>query len=92
MGIKIYEYIRISVNWPKLGKNVYIILEKLSELDIVLEESQRLGISPQLVFAFVLATMGAGKWQNTGGEKSKFWISAAQVLLCFRTAKNSKAY
>jgi len=55
----------------------------------VLEESQRLGISPQLGIRIRLATMGAGKWQNTGGEKSKFGFSAAQVLYVLERLKTA---
>lgn len=79
-GYKDYEYIRLALIGQMLGKNVCIILEKLSELDIVLEEAKRMGIQPRLGIRVRLATMGAGKWQNTGGEKSKFGFSAAQVL------------
>jgi arginine decarboxylase len=63
-----------------LGHNITIVLEKPSELDLVIEESRRLGIQPQLGVRVRLASMGRGNWQNTGGEKSKFGLSASQVL------------
>ncbi|MDX1823083.1 MAG: biosynthetic arginine decarboxylase, partial [Thiohalomonadales bacterium] len=54
--------------------------EKRSELDLVLQQAADLGIKPCLGLRMRLASIGAGKWQNTGGEKSKFGLSAAQVL------------
>lgn len=79
-GYKDREYIRLALIGQCLGHRVYIILEKLSELDIVLEEAKKMGIVPCLGIRVRLGTKGAGKWQDTGGEKSKFGFSAAQVL------------
>jgi arginine decarboxylase len=79
-GYKDREYIRLALIGQMLGKKVYIILEKLSELDLVLEEAARLNITPRLGIRIRLASMGAGRWQNSGGEKSKFGFSAEQIL------------
>jgi len=80
-GYKDREYIRLALIGQRLGHRVYIILEKLSELDIILDEAKKMNIAPRLGIRVRLATMGTGKWQDTGGEKSKFGFSAAQVLL-----------
>lgn len=79
-GYKDREYIRLALIGRKLGHRVYIVVEKLSELDLVLEESANLGIKPLLGIRIRLSSVGQGKWQNTGGEKSKFGLSATQVL------------
>ncbi len=79
-GYKDREYIRLALIGRQLGLNVFIVVEKLSELDLVIEESHRIGIRPPLGMRVRLASIGAGKWQNTGGEKSKFGLSASQVL------------
>ncbi len=79
-GYKDREYIRLALIGRQLGLNVFIVVEKLSELDLVIEEAHRLGVPPQLGMRVRLASIGAGKWQNTGGEKSKFGLSASQVL------------
>ncbi len=79
-GYKDREYIRLALIGQRLGHRVYIILEKLSELDIILSEAKKMGVQPRLGVRIRLATMGSGKWQDTGGEKSKFGFSAAQVL------------
>lgn len=80
-GYKDREYIHLALIAQRLGHSVYIILEKLTELDIILEEAKRMGVTPLLGIRVRLASTGAGKWQHTGGEKSKFGFSAAQVLM-----------
>ncbi len=79
-GYKDREYIRLALIGQRLGHRVYLILEKFSELPIILEEAQKMGIKPRLGIRVRLAAMGTGRWQHTSGEKSKFGFSAAQVL------------
>ena len=79
-GYKDREYIRMALIGRLLGNRVYIVVEKLSELDLVIEESRALGIPPLIGIRVRLASIGKGKWQNTGGEKSKFGLSAPHVL------------
>ena len=79
-GYKDNEYIRLALIGEKLGHKVYIVLEKMSELQMVLKEAESLGVTPRLGLRARLAFQGKGKWQASGGEKSKFGLSAAQVL------------
>ena len=79
-GYKDREYIRLALIGKALGHRVCIVIEKLSELKLVLEESKSLGVTPLLGLRVRLASLGSGKWQNSGGEKSKFGLSASQVL------------
>jgi arginine decarboxylase len=79
-GYKDAEYIRLALHARRLGHRIYIVVEKRSELDIVLREAAALGIRPLLGVRARLASIGAGKWQNTGGEKSKFGLTSAQLL------------
>ncbi len=79
-GYKDREYIRLALIGQRLGHRVYIVLEKMSELDVVLDEARKMGVEPCLGIRLRLASVAAGKWQHTGGEKSKFGFSAAQVL------------
>ncbi|CAQ81008.1 biosynthetic arginine decarboxylase [Aliivibrio salmonicida LFI1238] len=79
-GYKDREYVRLALIGEKLGHSVFIVLEKLSELDLVLSEAKALGVTPRLGLRIRLASQGAGKWQASGGEKSKFGLSASQVL------------
>jgi arginine decarboxylase len=79
-GYKDREYIRLALIGRKLGLRVFIVIEKLSELDHVFSESRALGVEPLLGVRVRLASIGAGKWQNTGGDKGKFGLSPNQVL------------
>lgn len=79
-GYKDCEYIRLAMIGEQLGHQVYIVLEKMTELDMVLAEAEKLGINPRLGLRIRLASQGKGKWQASGGEKSKFGLSATQVL------------
>ncbi|WP_016856530.1 biosynthetic arginine decarboxylase [Halomonas smyrnensis] len=78
-GYKDREYIRLALMGEKLGHRVYLVVEKLSELPLILEEAERLGVRPRIGLRARLASVGKGKWQNTGGEKSKFGLTAGQI-------------
>lgn len=79
-GYKDSEYIRLALIGRQIGHHVVIVVEKPSELELVLRESAELGIEPILGVRIRLAASAAGKWQNSGGEKAKFGLSASQVL------------
>jgi len=87
-GYKDREYVRLALIGQAMGHRVYIILEKLSELSYVIEESKKMRLTPLVGIRIRLASMGNGKWQNTGGEKSKFGFSAAQVLQIIEMMRN----
>lgn len=79
-GYKDREYIRLALIGRKLGLQTFIVVEKPSELPLVIEEARKLGVKPGLGVRMRLATLGAGKWQNSGGDKAKFGLSPRQVL------------
>lgn len=79
-GYKDPEYVRIALRGLQLGVRVYLVLEKRSEARLVIREAKRLGVAPCLGLRIRLASIGAGKWQNTGGERSKFGLTVADAL------------
>jgi len=79
-GYKDREYIRLALIGRKLGLQTFIVIEKPSELPLVMEEAKALGVTPGLGVRMRLASLGAGKWQNSGGDKAKFGLSPRQVL------------
>ena len=83
-GYKDREYVRLALIGRKLGLRVHIVIEKLAELDHVFAEAEALGVEPLLGVRVRLASIGAGKWQNTGGDKGKFGLSPNQVLTLVR--------
>jgi len=87
-GYKDREYIRLALVGRKLGLNIFIVIEKPSEWSLVLEESRRLGVAPKIGVRMRLASLGAGKWQNSGGDKAKFGLSPRQLLTLWKTLRD----
>ncbi|HED18052.1 MAG TPA: biosynthetic arginine decarboxylase, partial [Gammaproteobacteria bacterium] len=79
-GHKDREYIRLGLIARKLGQPLYLVIEKLSELDRIVKQVRELDVEPLLGVRVRLASISVGNWQNTGGTKSKFGLHAAQVL------------
>jgi len=79
-GYKDREYIRLALIGRRLGLEIFIVIEKPSELRYVIEESRRLGVEPLLGVRMRLKSLGAGKWQNSGGDKAKFGLTPRQLL------------
>ena len=86
-GYKDREYVRLALIGRKLGHKVHIVLEKMSELEMILAEAKNLNVEPSLGLRVRLASQGKGKWQASGGEKSKFGLSASQVLKVIKVLK-----
>jgi len=79
-GYKDREFIHLALVGQKLGHQVFIVIEKESEVRLVIEEAEKLGITPQVGLRVRLSSLASSKWADTGGEKSKFGLSAAQLL------------
>ena len=79
-GYKDREYLRLALVGRKLGLRIFIVIEKPSELKPALEEAKALGVEPLFGVRVRLTSLGAGKWQNTGGEKSKFGLTPRQLI------------
>ncbi|MEX0622933.1 biosynthetic arginine decarboxylase [Saccharospirillum sp.] len=79
-GYKDREFIRLALLAEKLGHRVFLVVEKASEVDWVIQIAQELDVRPRIGVRARLSSIGKGNWQNTGGEKSKFGLTAAEVL------------
>ncbi len=79
-GYKDREYIRLALISARLGFNTYIVIEKLGELQLIMDCCNELGIRPKLGIRIRLSSIASGNWQNTGGDKSKFGLHANQLL------------
>ena len=90
-GYKDREYIRLALIGRRLGLAVHIVVEQPSEIALVAEVAAELGVQPSLGVRVRLASIGHGRWQNTGGEKSKFGLSAQQVLAVVRALQERGA-
>ncbi len=79
-GYKDRAYIRQALIGLKMGLDLYLVIEKPLELEFIIEEAARLDVRPQLGMRVRLSSISAGKWQNSGGEKSKFGLHAHEAL------------
>ncbi len=79
-GYKDHEYLELAMIAQRLGHEVYIVVEKLSELDRIIQLAEEFELEPRLGVRLRLSSVGAGNWQDTGGEKSKFGLTAGQLL------------
>ena len=79
-GYKDEEFMRLALMGQKLGHQVFIVLEQLSELDVLLQAAEDLGVAPSAGVRIKLVAEGAGRWAQSGGEKSKFGLNAAQLM------------
>jgi arginine decarboxylase len=79
-GYKDHEFMRLALMGQKLGHKVFIVLEQVSELDVLLEVAEELGVQPTCGVRIKLASEGAGRWAQSGGEKSKFGLSSAELI------------
>ncbi|MCF6442231.1 biosynthetic arginine decarboxylase [Pseudoalteromonas luteoviolacea] len=79
-GYKDREFLRLALIGQAMGHKVQIVVEKLSELDALIKEVDDMQIEPAIGIRIRLNSIGKGKWQNTGGEKGKFGLTAGQVL------------
>ncbi|HTR77972.1 MAG TPA: biosynthetic arginine decarboxylase [Gemmatimonadaceae bacterium] len=79
-GYKDEEFMRLALMGQKLGHQVYIVLEQLSELDVLLQIANELEITPTAGVRIKLASRGFGRWKESGGEKSKFGLTSADLV------------
>jgi arginine decarboxylase len=79
-GYKDRFYIRMALMGQLMGLSVFIVIEKPSELELIIEEAAKLSVQPLIGLRVRLSTISAGKWQNSGGEKSKFGLHANEAL------------
>ena len=79
-GYKDEEFMRLALMGQKLGHKVFIVLEQLSEVDVLLKVADDLGVNPTAGVRIKLHSEGSGRWAKSGGEKSKFGLSTAQLV------------
>ena len=79
-GYKDAQFIRMALMGIKLGKQVIMVVEKLEELKQIITVSRQVGVEPLIGIRARLASKGAGKWAESGGENAKFGLSTAELL------------
>ncbi|MCI6804565.1 MAG: biosynthetic arginine decarboxylase [Prevotella sp.] len=79
-GHKDQNYIEMALLAQKMGKRLFLVIEKLPELRIIAETAAKLNVKPFLGIRIKLASSGAGKWQESGGDASKFGLNSSELL------------
>lgn len=89
-GYKDEDYIELALLAQKMGKRIFLVVEKLNELKLVATISKRLKIKPNLGIRIKLASSGSGKWEESGGDVSKFGLTSSELLEAMDFLKRNK--
>ena len=79
-GHKDQNFIELALLAQKMGKRVFLVIEKLHELEIIAQVAERMGVRPNLGIRIKLASRSTGKWESSGGDASKFGLNSAELL------------
>lgn len=79
-GYKDANYIELALLAQKMGRRIYLVVEKLNELKTIADVARRLGIEPNVGIRIKLASSGSGKWETSGGDQSKFGLNSSELL------------
>lgn len=79
-GYKDEDYIQLALLAQKMGKRIFIVVEKLNELKLIVKMAKQLNVKPNLGIRIKLASSGSGKWEDSGGDVSKFGLTSSELL------------
>ena len=79
-GYKDESYIELALLAQKMGRRIFLVVEKLNELKLIAEISKRLNIRPNIGIRIKLSSSGSGKWEESGGDQSKFGLNSSELL------------
>ena len=83
-GYKDEEYVETALLASKLGRHVVLVVEKFSELALIAEIAERTGVRPSIGVRARLSARGAGHWEASGGDRSKFGLGARGLVEAVR--------
>ena len=86
-GYKDQAYIELALLAQKMGKRIFIVVEKLNELETIAKVAKKLNVKPNLGIRIKLASSGSGKWEESGGDASKSGPTSAELLQALDTLK-----
>ena len=79
-GYKDDDYIELALLAQKMGRRIFLVVEKLSELKLIIKIAKQFKIRPNLGIRIKLASSGSGKWEDSGGDVSKFGLTSSELL------------
>lgn len=79
-GYKDQSYIELALLAQKMGRRIFIVVEKFNELEIITDIAKKLNVRPNIGIRIKLAASGSGKWEESGGDASKFGLTSGELL------------
>ena len=79
-GYKDESYVELALLAQKMGRRVYLVVEKLNELKLIADVAKRLNMRPNVGIRIKLSSSGSGKWEESGGDRSKFGLNSSELL------------
>ena len=79
-GYKDESYIELALLAQKMGKRIFLVVEKLNELRLIFRIAKQLNVRPNIGIRIKLASSGSGKWEESGGDASKFGLTSSELL------------
>ena len=79
-GYKDESYIELALLAQKMGRRIYLVVEKLNELALIADIAKRLKLKPNIGIRIKLSSTGSGKWAESGGDQSKFGLNSSELL------------
>ena len=79
-GYKDESYVELALLAQKMGRRIYLVVEKLNELRIITDVARRLKVRPNVGIRIKLSSSGSGKWEESGGDQSKFGLNSSELL------------
>jgi arginine decarboxylase len=88
-GFKDDEYIEMAMLSKKIGRQIIPVVEKYTELDLILKHSAHVGVRPVIGLRIKLASRGSGRWKSSGGYRSKFGLTVTEGLRALEQLKSA---
>ena len=79
-GYKDATYVKLALLAQKMGRRIFLVVEKLNELHLITEMARELNVRPNMGIRIKLASSGSGKWEESGGDQSKFGLNSSELL------------
>ena len=79
-GFKDDEFIEAVILAAKIGKNIIPVVEKFNELKLITKYAKLHNVRPSIGLRIKLAARGAGRWESSGGDRSKFGLFFSEVI------------
>ena len=88
-GYKDEEFIELALLAKKMGKDIHIVVEKLNELKLIIKIANQRNIRPNIGIRIKLSSAGSGRWEDSGGDKSKFGLSSSELVDAVQIAEDA---